>query len=131
MNIREYARNMGGDELVADVDWGRKIELAADRVLAHAVKGLIEAYTPETQHRNVILRVAIVTALSRAYTKMAVEYATAKVSDTEADPDRAEIAAIALRSVVAHLEEAWTSKDAETGGVADLIRDAAKKGDKK
>jgi len=118
MNIREEARKLGGDELVAKIDRADGMRTKLQDQLAELIGGFCEDATGEER----VLRITVCCeALSDIFAR------TAALNAMMTGGDRSGGIMCAVKSVTGNMNCAFEDIDAKASGVLDLI-DKVKEG---
>ena len=124
MNIREQARAVGGEELVAIIDAAQKVELEVFTKLSKIMEDKLEPVANDVEKEKAMLA-ALCEAYSQAYANI-VAITTLK----SFDGNRAEGILIAVKSVSGNITNAFDTLDANKAGILDMIKAAAANGGK-
>lgn len=120
--VREEAREIGGEELVAKIDAASKSE----RELNAAFVVLINAASEGREGQDLQLALtAINEALSQTFANAVVRYGEAS------DTSDGEIMVLAIRSLSNSIQVAMSNRDTKNSGVFETIANAVSRGGKK
>jgi hypothetical protein len=124
LNIREQARAVGGDKLVAIIDAAQEVEKDVFEKLTKVMEEKLIAVVDDHEKEKAVLA-ALCEAFSQAYAHV-VAITTIK----SFDGNRAEGILIAVKSVSGNITCAFDTLDAGKADILGKIRAAAAKGSK-
>lgn len=119
-SVREEARRLGGEELVALVDAG----IAREAVFRNRIGEMLDECKalPEANDERKLAYVALVEALSETFSIAAVAYAKLQGNNVN------EVTNLGIQSIANNIRVAWHNHEVEANDILGKIKEAAEKG---